>query len=381
LSGSNLSSSSVGPKILWLSIHEPQVYRQARWLLTSQSYLVYKLTGQVTMDYYTACNYAPLFDVEKLEWIDQEIAGINPYPKLPKLLWSCDLAGKVTAAAARETGLTEGTPVIAGTIDAAAEAISTGLSNFADMMMMIGSSNSLIVKTNKLIRTQNFWGLPWLEPNTFAVVGGMATVGSLTRWFRNNFGKEELAQQLAGGKNAYEALANLLNESPEGARGLIALPYFEGERTPIADPGAKGVLFGLTLKHTRADVYRALLESIGFGIRHNIDVMQTEGVKAERIFGVGGGTKNLPWMQIISDIANISMSIPEIQIGASYGDAFMAGVGVGLFSNLSEIGRWVKPKTVIFPRAEIHEKYEELYQIYRELYINTKDLMHRISPI
>jgi len=83
--------------------------------------------------------------------------------------------------------------------------------------------------------------------------------------------------------------------------------------------------------------------------------MQTEGVKAERIFGVGGGTKNLPWMQIISDIANISMSIPEIQIGASYGDAFMAGVGVGLFSNLSEIGRWVKPKSVIYPRVEIHE--------------------------
>lgn len=380
-SGSNLDSSAIGPKILWLQRHEPQTYAKARWFLTSQSYIVLKLTGRATVDVYTSCSYGPLIDIEKICWVDRETAGINPYKELPDLLWTCDIAGEVTAEAARQTGLAQGTPVIAGTIDAAAEAISAGISCFGDMMMMIGSSNSLIVKTDRLIRTPNFWGLNWLEPGTYAVVGGMATVGSLTRWFRDNFGQVELREQKSGGLNAYTALAGLLQESPVGARGLVALPYFEGERTPLYDPDAKGVLFGLTLKHTKADIYRALLESVGFGMRHNIDVMLAEGVKAERILGVGGGTKNLAWMQIICNIASIRMSVPQVQIGASYGDAFMAGVGVGIFRDLSEAENWVKHTTIIEPQPDAHEKYEQQYLIYRDLYTQTKDLMHRVSGL
>ncbi len=381
LSGSNLDSSAIGPKILWLQRHEPEVYTKARWLLTSQSFIVFKLTGRATVDVYSACNYGPLIDIEQICWVDKPVAGINPYSRLPELLWTCDVAGEVTSEAARLTGLAQGTPVIAGTMDAAAEAISAGLSNFGDMMMMIGSSNSLIVKTDRLIRTQNFWGLDWLEPDTFAVVGGMATVGSLTRWFRDNFSWEELARQRLTGKNAYEALADLLNKSPVGARGLLALPYFEGERTPIYDPDAKGVLFGLTLKHNRADIYRALLESVGFGLRHNMDVLEAEGVKAERILGIGGGTRNLAWMQVICDIVNVSMTIPEVQIGASYGDAIMAGVGVGLFKDLSEVASRVRPGKIIHPQAAIHKKYQQLYPIYRDLYTHTSELMHQLAQL
>jgi len=291
------------------------------------------------------------------------------------------VAGLVNAEAARITGLAQGTPVIAGTIDAAAEAVSAGLADYGDMMIMFGSSNSFILKTNKLIRTENFWSLNWMEPQTFAVVGGMATVGSLTRWFRDNLAPQELAAQQAGGENAYSAMAHMLKDSPLGARGLIALPYFEGERTPLYDPDAKGVLFGLTLKHTRADIYRALLESVGFGIRHNVDSMLAEGVAPRRILAVGGGTKNPGWMQMVSDIANIAMVIPEQQIGASYGDAFRAGVGVGLIKNMGEISRWVKNKTEIKPNADNTRKYEPLYKIYRELYEQTKGLMHELSAL
>ena len=379
LTGSNLSSSSTGPKILWLKHHEPEVYAKARWFLTCQSYIVYRLTGQATVDVYTAGSYAPLMDVEKIRWLDEERLGINPRPALPQTLWTCDIAGKITAPAARETGLAEGTPVIAGTIDAAAEAISTGLSRVGDMMAMFGSSNSLIVRTEQFIRTEKFWGLNWLEPQTYAVVGGMATVGSLTRWFRDNLSPLELQAQQQDGANAYAALAKLLDQSPLGANGLIALPYFEGERTPLYDPDATGVLFGLNLKHTRADIYRALLESVGYGIRHNMDMMQSEGVNSERILAVGGGTKNLEWMQIIADIANVSMSIPSQQMGASYGDAFMAGVGVGIFKGLGEINRWVRPDRVITPRAENHLRYEPLYRIYLQLYRQTNGLMQDLA--
>lgn len=379
LSGSMLSSSSIGPKILWIKNNEPEVYRKARWFFTSHSYIVYKLTGQATVDIYTACSYAPLMDIEKIEWLDQEIAGINPRQALPEMLWSCDVAGHITKEAAEASGLAEGTPVIAGTIDAAAEAISAGLSDVGDMMMMFGSSNSLILRTDELVRTKEFWGLNWMNPGEYAVVGGMATVGSLTRWFRDNFSPLELAQQERGGENAYAAMTYLLDESPAGAKGLIALPYFQGERTPFEDPDAKGVLFGLTLQHTRADVYRALLESVGYGVRHNVDVMSSLGVTPKRILGVGGATKNRDWMQIISDIANVNMLIPGQQIGASYGDALMAGVGAGVYESLEEIKNWIDYDQEIRPDIGRHQDYQPLYKIYRDLYSQTKGLMGELS--
>ena len=381
LSATHLSSSAAGPKILWIKNHEPQVFHQARWFLTSHSYIVLKLTDQPVVDKYSACAFAPLMDVEKIRWLDGFDDLITPVKTLPTMLWSCEVAGYVTAQAAAQTGLKEGTPVIAGTTDSAAEAISAGLADFGDMMMMFGSSNSFIMKTDKLVRTDNFWGLNWMEPGTYAFVGGMSTVGSLTRWFRDNLAPGEVAGQAAGGSNAYAAMAELLKESSPGARGLIALPYFEGERTPMYDPDSKGVFFGLTLKHTRADIYRSLLESVGFGIRHNVDIMMADGLMPKRILAVGGGTKNLGWMQMISNIANIQMDIPDQQIGSSYGDAFMAGIGVGLFSNLRDIRKWVHTRHQIKPEPDAAGVYAPLYRIYRDLYTQTRNLMHDLSAL
>jgi xylulokinase len=237
------------------------------------------------------------------------------------------------------------------------------------------------LKTDRLVPTDHYWALNWLEPGTFAFVGGMATVGSLTRWFRDKLAPLELAEQKAHGRNAYAAMADLLGNSPPGANGLVALPYFEGERTPIYDPNARGVLFGLTLKHSRADMYRALLESVGFGIRHNVDGMHAASIYPKRILAVGGGTRNLAWMQMISDIANIEMAIPGQQIGSSYGDAFLAGVGTGLFSNLGEIRKWVKYTHYITPNPEATAGYLPLYRIYRGLYDQTRGLMSDLSAL
>jgi xylulokinase len=377
--GSHLTSQASGPKILWIKNKEPEVYAKTRWFLTSEAYIVYRLTRQPTVDIYTAGGFAPLMDVEKITWLPEMGQFITPIENMPKMLWSCEVAGTVTAEAAHITGLAKGTPVITGTTDAAAEAISAGVANLGDMMMMFGSSIFFIMKTDKLVRTEHFWSSNWMEPKTFAFLGGMSTSGSLTRWFRDNLSPLEVSAQKAGGENAYAAMAKMLKDSPLGANGLIVLPYFEGERTPLHDPDAKGVLFGLNLKHTRADIYRALLEGIGFGIRHNMDSMLADGVTPKRILGVGGGTKNVEWMQMVSDIANIEMVIPEQQIGACYGDAFMAGVGVGLYKNLSEITRWVHNKYQIKPNPETHKKYEPLYKIYRGLYEQTKGLMYDLS--
>jgi xylulokinase len=378
-SGTHLDSQASGPKILWIRNNEPEVYDKARWFLTSEAYLVYKLTGKASIDIYTAGGYAPLFDVVKREWIENAARFITPLERLPKLYWSWEVVGHVTAEASQLTGLAEGTPVVAGTTDAAAEAISAGVSEFGDMMLMFGSSIFFIMKTDQLIPTHNFWVSNFLEEGAYAFLGGMSTGGSLTTWFRNQFGQLELELEKAGGKNAYELLAQQAATAPPGSNGLIALPYFVGERTPLHDPKARGVWFGLSLKHTKGDLYRSILEGVGFGIRHNIEVMRLEGIQPKRILAVGGGTKNDLWLQIVSNITGIKLTLPLQQIGASYGDAFLAGRGIGLFQNMSEIQRWIKIKNVINPDTKDCSIYDLNYKIFRDLYAQTKSLMHRLA--
>ncbi|HLO17914.1 MAG TPA: FGGY-family carbohydrate kinase, partial [Anaerolineales bacterium] len=203
--------------------------------------------------------------------------------------------------------------------------------------------------------------------------------GSLTTWFRDQFAQFEAQQHSAGGEDPFATLGSLAGTSPAGSNGLVLLPYFEGERTPLHDPRAKGLWFGLSVKHTKGDLYRSILEGVAFGIRHNLEVMHTEGVQPGRVLTVGGGTKNSLWLQIIADVCNLRLHILEQQIGASYGDAFLAARGIGLFENLSEIKQWVRIKTMIEPNPEIHKSYEFNYQLFHELYESNKQLMHRLS--
>jgi len=379
--GSALSSQASGPKVLWIRNHEPEIYNHTRYFLTSQAYLVYRLTGKPSIDVYTAGGFAPMWDIEARRWIPERGTLVTSVERLPEVFWSCDVVGGVTAEAAAATGLAQGTPVIAGTTDAAAEAVSGGLAQPGDMLVMFGSSIFFVLKTEHLRRSRAFWAANFLEPGTYAFLGGMSTAGSLTRWFREQFGQPELAAEATGGENAYAALASLAGQSRPGAGGLVALPYFEGERTPLHDPDARGTLFGLTLRHTRADVYRALLESVAYGIRHNVEVMAGEGVQAHRILAVGGGARNRLWLQIVSDVAGIALEVPEQQIGASYGDAFMAGVGIGAFHDLTEVAHWVKNGRWIVPADPRPTAYETTYAIYRALYTQTADLMHRLAAI
>jgi xylulokinase len=378
-SGSHLSSQASGPKILWIRNHEPDIFQQTRWFLTSEAYLVHKLTGQPTIDIYTAGGYAPLFDVCRRAWIPEMGDLITPLERLPQSYWSYEVVGEVTDEAARETGLASGTPVVAGTTDAAAEAISAGVADFGDMMLMLGSSIFYIMKTPELVTTEHFWSSNFLEEGSFAFLGGMSTSGSLTTWFRDQFAQFEVQKQSEGGEDPFTTLARLAETSPAGSNGLILLPYFEGERTPLHDPRAKGLWFGLSLKHTKGDLYRSILEGVAFGIRHNLEVMHMEGVQSQRILAVGGGTKNPLWLQMIADVCNLTLHIPEQQIGASYGDAFLAARGIGVFRNLSEIKQWVRIKTIIEPNPEIHKLYEFNYQLFRELYESNKQLMHRLT--
>jgi xylulokinase len=381
LTGATLSAQSAAPKVMWIRETEPEVWDRTHLVLNGSGYLNLRLTGAATIDVYDASVFAPFFDTQTLTWDERLAHVVAPVERMPAVTWTCDLAGTVTPQAARITGLPEGTPVITGTADAAAEAISTGLSQAGDMMMMVGSSTFFILKTPHALDSNAFWTSHFLEKDTYVVAGGTSTAGSLTRWFRDQFGATEMALERAGGENAYGALARMAAGSPRGARGLIALPYFAGERTPIHDPQARGVFFGLTLAHTRADLYRAVLESVGYAIRHNVDAMRGEGLAPKCILAVGGGSQNRLWMQIVSDIAGIALHIPEPQIGASYGDAFLAGVGARLFGGTAEASRWVRIGDRIEPDPAAHADYDNYYKIYRELYDRTAPLMGHLASL
>jgi xylulokinase len=364
--GSLLSTQAVGPKLAWIAAHEPGTFDAARKLLMPSSFLVYRLTGAYVLDHHSASQSVPLYDIEAERWHepwwDDLAAGIER----PALLWPGDVAGTVTAAAARETGLPEGTPVLAGTIDAWAEAVSGDAHNLGDLMLMYGSTLFFVHTVDRLLRAPALWSTVGAYPGTRSLAAGMATSGSITAWLRELFGGA-----------AYDDLVAEAAASPAGAHGLLLLPYFAGERTPFADPRARGVLAGLTLSHTRGDVYRAALEATAFGVRHNLEALEDAGASIARIVAVGGGTTGALWTQIVSDVTGREQVVPAKTVGASYGDAYLAACVVGTPS----IADWNPPAGTVRPRPEHEPLYDDLYELYRDLYAATATPVHALADL
>lgn len=380
LGGSTLTSQAVGPKILWLRRHQPEIYREAAFFHSANDYIVLRLTGQHVIDMYTASLYNPLFAIDTQRWDETFAEQIVDLERLPRPAWATEVAGVVTREAAEETGLAVGTPVIAGTVDAVAEAISVGAVQLGDLMCMYGSSTFLILASERVKRSETMWAVCHGLPGLFGIAAGMSTTGALTRWFLDNFARE-LVDAGSGGR-AYEILADEASHVPPGSRGLILLPYFSGERTPINDPLARGVVCGLTLVHRREHVYRALLESVAYGITDNLQTMEAAGTRPRRIIAVGGGAKNATWLQIVSDVSNLPQQLPAVTIGASYGDALLAGVGTGLLPSAEEaLSRWVRIDHTVEPERSRHTLYREYFNVYKELYRHSADVQHQLARL
>jgi xylulokinase len=362
--GQDLSSQSCCPKIRWIQKNEPEVWEKTSKFLTASGYLVYRLTNRYTQDIYTAIGFAPVFDLANKTWDASLTDFFMEMDKLPELLWSTQVAGELTREAAELTGLPPGIPVVTGSTDAASEALGAGVEKIGDMMMMYGSSNFFILKTASLWPVRSFWASNFLEPGTFVLTGGMSTVGSMFKWFGETFPGRSIAQ--------WESLASA---SSPGAGGITSLPYYAGERTPLHDPGAKGVFFGMSLSSTPGDLYRSLQEAVGYGIRHNIEEMVKAGARAERIMAIGGASESRQFMQIVTDITGCPQNLPQQKLGACYGDAFLAAVGSNYFNSIDEIDRWVRMEEEITPSETSKEIYDEGYARYRELYNSTRHLL------
>jgi xylulokinase len=372
------SSQSVLPKLRWLQSHEPEIWARTRRVVGAEGYLVLRLTGRAVIDPYLAASYAPLLADDGQSWVPK-LADLCPPQLLPELVWSTRIAGRVTTEAAASTGLRAGTPVVSGTADAAAEATSAGMSRPGDLMIMYGSTGFFILQCDHRPAPGAFWPGHFLEPDTYALAGGTNTLGSLTAWFRDEFAPEEVRAERDGGPAAFAALAQLGADSAPGARGLLALPYFAGERTPVDDPLARGAILGLTLAHTRADVYRALLEGIAYAIRDNVDRMAAEGFVPRRVLAVGGGARNQLLLQTVSDVTGLEQRVPAEVIGASLGDALRAGVGVGVFGSLAAAAGTVEHRRVVVPDRGLAAMHGERFAMYRELFACTRSLAHRLA--
>ncbi|MFV2061946.1 MAG: FGGY-family carbohydrate kinase [Chloroflexota bacterium] len=364
--GNALTTQSVGPKILWLKETHPDLYARTAKVLTSTSYLTWKLTGEYVIDHYTAASFSPLYDVNRLDWTADLAPHILPLDRLPQLRWSTEIAGRVSGAASVETGLAEGTPVTVGTIDAAAEAVSVGVQKPGEMMLMYGSTIFIVEVTDRPVRDRRLWYAPWLFPGAHTSMAGLATSGTLTRWFR-----DELAPGVT-----FEELVHDAESSPKGAKGLLCLPYFSGERTPIHDPHAKGAFFGLDLTHTRADMFRAVLEGIAAGTAHVLETYRELDIAPRKVLAVGGGTRNAVWLQATSDLGQVPQVIREKTIGASYGDAFLAAVAVGA-ADPGQIADWNPVVRTVTP--ETVPAYVRQYPLWKALYAQTKDIAHALA--
>lgn len=367
--GSTLSSQAAGPKIAWIAEEEPSVFARARRLFMPASWLAFRLTGAYVLDHQSASQTSPLYSVDEERWHEQWWARYAGAIEPPALAWPGDIVGGVTEQAAQETGLAAGTPVVAGTIDAWSEAVSVGAHGDGDLMLMYGTTMFLVATVADTLRTPSMWTTVGAFRGTRNLAGGLATSGALTAWLKGLTDAD------------YPTLLAEAAASGPGARGLLMLPYFAGERTPVLDPDARGVIAGLTLRHTRGDLYRAALEATAFAVRHNIETMRAAGADIRRIVAVGGGTQGALWTQIVSDITGLVQEVPATTIGASYGAAFLAASAIAPAGGAPSITSWNPVAHRVVPDPGLAADYDARYRRYLALYPATADIVHDLAAI
>src|SRR5829696_100453 len=365
--GKDLSTQAVGPKMVWVQKNEPNVWAITKRVFSAHSFIVARLTGEYTLDHHTASQYDPLYDINAQDWAGDWAADVMAGVELPRLAWSGEVVGTVQRAAAEATGIAEGTPVCAGTVDAWAEAFSAGVRHPGDLMLMYGSTMFFVQVLASLAKHSGLWSTSGIEPGSRTLAAGMATSGSLTGW----------VQSLSGGAPFGQLVAEAA-ETPPGSDGLLLLPYFAGERTPIFDAHARGVIAGLTLRHRRGHLFRAAYEGIAFGIRQILEFYEQTAEPPRRLVAVGGGTQGGLWTQIVTDVTNRTQVVPVQTIGASLGDALLAAIGTGLVPPESD---WADIGVHLEPDPRNRELYDSLYADFCVLYPATRETVHRLARL
>jgi len=374
LTGNPVLPGFTAPKILWVAQNEPQVYRRVAKVLLPKDYIRYRLSGEFFTDVSDASGMS-LLDVAKRRWSDEMLSACKvPNAWLAEVTESPVASTKVSTGAAKLTGLRAGTPIIAGAGDQAAGAVGCGIVKPGLVSCTLGTSGVVFAHADKYNpepqgRLHTFCHA---VPGKWHLMGvQLSSAGSL-QWYKNNFGGEESAREKAGGADAYESLTRAAAKVPAGCEGLIFLPYLSGERTPHPDPNARGVFFGLTLRHGKPHFTRAVLEGVAYGLRDSLELMRKLGIKPREVVASGGGARSRLWQQILADNFGTAMVTNNATEGSAYGAALLAGVGARVWPGVEVASSAVIKETSRVEPGPAAAIYRDYYSHFRALYPRLK---------
>jgi xylulokinase len=330
IGGNRLHAYYLGPKAVWLRRHAPDVWERTATVLQSHSYPVMHLTGARVTDPSSAALCTPLYDARARAWSAEGAAAAGvEMAKLPTLRPARAVAGAITAAAARATGLALGTPVVVGGADFAASTLAAGVTEPGEACLMLGTSGNLIVPLVRPDFDTRLINAHHVGCDRYLALGA-TLCGAVQEWFRGVFAPGVPFDTLDAESAAV----------PAGAEGLRLLPYLQGERTPIWDAGARGAFVGLSLAHGRGHLYRAVLEGIALSLRHCLEVLRERGARPDEVVAVNGGARSALWRQILCDALGVPLAYLPDGVGAPAGAALLAGLGVGALADVAAAKAW-----------------------------------------
>lgn len=378
VAGNSLQPSYTTAKILWYQENKPEVYKKIDKILQSNSYIAFKLTGVVTQDvsqgYGLHC-----FDMRKGVW-DEEMSKSLGIPKafLPEIVPCDQVIGTVTKEAAEECGLAQGTPVVAGGLDAACGTLGAGVIHPGETQEQGGQAGGMSICMDTYKADPRLILGYHVVPGQWLLQGGTTGGGGVMRWFEHEFAAYEREMEGNTGKSSLVQLNEIAEAVTPGCDGVVFLPYMAGERSPIWNPNAKGVFYGLDFSKTKGHMVRACMEGVALSLRHNLEVAKEAGAEAEVLRAMGGSANSLLWTQIKSDITGKPIIVPSSDTATTLGAAMLAGVGVGFYRDYEEaVKLTVRTTREHKPNPENRRVYDEVYDTYLRLYASLKDLMKK----
>jgi FGGY-family pentulose kinase len=383
--GGPVSAEWYPSKALWLKENEPETYDRAAHIVEATDWLTFRLTGRWTAGI-NAASLRAYYNRDEDGWpagFYEEIGLGDVLDKLPADV--LDLGTPVeglSRQAAEDLGLKPGTPVAQGPADAWAAQIGLNVVEPGKMALITGSSHVLSGQSDHSLSGRGFFGAypHAVVPGQYTVEGGQVSTGSVLKWYRDNFCGDLVAEGERSGVSAYDLLNEQAAKLPPGSDGLIVLDYWQGNRTPYVDPEARGVVWGLSLHHGRAHIYRAIQEGICYGTAHILRAMSAGGFDVRQFVACGGGTKSRAWMQMHADTTGVPITLTEVPDAAVLGSAVLAAVGAGVFPSIQEAaGAMVRETDTIEPDKDRYETYQSYVDAYAETYPRLQDLVRGMT--
>ncbi|MFW5889352.1 MAG: xylulokinase [bacterium] len=369
----SLTTTYTAPNVKWVQENQKDIYRKTKHILLAKDFIKFLLSGQMITDYSDAAG-TMLFNVAEQKWSGEmfDLFKIDRslFPPADK---SAKVIGKVTAEAAEKTGIPEGTPVINGCADQAATSLGAGMVTKGQVTAIIGTAGVVSVLSNKAAADPDNRVLCWnycLE-DKWINLGIMQTAGESLKWFKNAFDKDSV--------KVYQNYNQEAEKISAGSEGLIFLPYLMGERTPYWDSDARGVFFGLNLKHQKYHFVRSIMEGVSFAFKNNLEAVESLGVKVDNLRLLGGGAKSKVWKEILSQILNRKISTVEVEETAALGSSILCGLALGIYqSPEAAVEKLVKIREEYYSQV-MPVVYQKNYKIFKELYPSLKELYKKLN--